>query len=78
MTMARTFPVRAIVVSCQGRSARAAVALPAPDLSSFNILAAVFTVAATILMMTLKRGFVTTMAVLGVAGVGVSMVFGMA
>tara|TARA_R110002110_G_scaffold30632_3_gene108363 strand:- start:1841 stop:3088 length:1248 start_codon:yes stop_codon:yes gene_type:complete len=50
------------------------IALPAPDLSSFNALAAAFTLAAATLMLILKRGFVTTMAVLAIAALGIGMV----
>lgn len=44
-----------------------ALALPIPEWSSFNGLAAVFTIAAAILMLGLKRGFVLSMTVLALA-----------
>ena len=50
------------------------IALPAPDLSSFNSMAAAFTLAAAILMLVLKRGFVTTMTVLGVIALGLATI----
>ena len=50
------------------------LALPGPDLGSFNALAAVFTLAAALLMLVAKRGFVTTMAVLAIAALGIAMV----
>ena len=50
------------------------LALPGPDLGSFNALAAVFTLAAALLMLVGKRGFVTTMAVLAIAALGIAMV----
>lgn len=40
------------------------LALPIPDLSSFNALAAIFTFGAAVLMLGLRRGFVLTMALL--------------
>jgi chromate transporter len=49
-------------------------ALPAPDLSSFNLLAAAFTLAAAALMLIYKRGFVSTMTILAVAALGIAMV----
>ncbi|MGC1496071.1 MAG: chromate efflux transporter [Sulfitobacter sp.] len=55
-------------------TAGAWIALPAPDLSSFNIPAAVFTLAAAGLMLVLKRGFVTTMTVLGLVALGVATI----
>lgn len=49
------------------------LALPAPDLSSFNMLAAVFTIFAALLMLVFKRGFVTTMTILALAALGFAM-----
>ena len=40
------------------------LALPLPDWASFNPLAALLTAAAALLMLALKRGFVTTMLLL--------------
>ncbi len=49
------------------------LALPAPDPSSFNIFAAIFALAAAILMLIFKRGFVTTMTLLAVTALGIAM-----
>lgn len=45
----------------------AALALPIPEWSSFNGLAATFTIAAAVLMLGLKRGFVLSMTLLALA-----------
>lgn len=49
------------------------IALPAPELSSFNTLAAAFTAAAAFMMGAQKRGFVFTMAILGTCALGLAM-----
>ncbi len=49
------------------------MALPAPDISSFNALAAFFTLAAAALMLVLGRGFVTTMTVLALVALGLAL-----
>lgn len=49
------------------------LALPAPDLSSFNGLAAIFTFFAAMLMLIFKRGFVTTMTILALAALGLAI-----
>ena len=49
-------------------------ALPLPDLSSFNLVAAVLTVLAAVLMLALKRGFVTSMGLLALIALGWGMI----
>lgn len=44
------------------------LAIPAPTLSSFDVVAAFLTIAAAVLMLGLRRGFVLSMAILAVAG----------
>ena len=50
------------------------MALPAPDLASFNLPAAIFTLAAALLMMVFKRGFVLTMFLLALAALTLSAI----
>lgn len=55
-------------------TAEAFLALPLPEWSSFNALAALLTVGAAILMLVLKQGFVATMCILAVAALGLTMI----
>ena len=50
------------------------LALPLPNLNSFNGLSALLTAAAAVLMLVAKRGFVLTMALLAAAGLLLAMV----
>ncbi|OAN74637.1 chromate transporter [Sulfitobacter sp. EhC04] len=50
------------------------LAIPAPDLSSFNILACVLVLAGMVLMLRLRRGFVLTMAALTAAALLMALV----
>ena len=49
------------------------LALPIPELSSFNMLAATFTMAAAVLMLVLKRGFVQSMTLLALAALALAL-----
>lgn len=50
------------------------LAIPAPDLASFDVVAAALTGGAAILMLGLRRGFVLTMTILAVVGMLVGLV----
>lgn len=49
-------------------------ALPAPEVNSFNALAASFTLAAAVMMLIFNRGFVSTMAILAAVALGIAMI----
>ena len=49
-------------------------ALPLPDLGSFNLAAAVLTILAGVLMLVMKRGFVTSMFILALVALGWGMI----